>query len=1258
MSGADSDQWLPAQPGGIKDLLAWEMGDGTAYFASAGSDGTVKVFDGASGELVGRPLVGHVHAVFTLGYWREGEGVRLVSSGTDGFVCVWDPHASALIGRFDTDHLTSVRSLACWSGPEGVRVATGGYDATVRIWDPLTGTRIGEPFEGHTGPVAELICWEGADGEWLVASAGDDGMVRVWNPRDGSLVCGPLDSGSGVEDLSTWSGPEGSRYLAAGSSQTGIVHIWDLSTAGSASVRIDVGRGLWAMTSWADGVRLLATGDSGGYITLWDAATGRETGVRLRGSPMAVNALAHWRTPQGGIRIASGLADGRIRGWDIGSDTAVYEITTGHTASVWSVVSWQTGAGQPRLASAGADGVIRVWDPDSGRLLCDSTEYRGPGVWALATWSELDGRTRLCSGTLDGRVRFWDAETCTPIGTEFVAHVASVSAFAIWRTPDGTLRLASGGDEAVVRVWDLATGDSVGEAIQHPGGVMVLTCWQSANGATTMVSIADRTVRIWDPDTGLLIREEVINQARGLDSLCSWQDEAGTHIALGGYDGMIRVWNLDTTPITETVLSGHIGTIRALTAWVRPDGRARLASAGADGIRVWDPASARAIGAALTNHRAGLRTMTSWETVDGVVRLASAGDDGTVKMWDPERGIELRTVEVGAVGIWGLSDSPAQQDLLDRTVLVNAIADQVSPPIGSAENDMAGPAIVTIEGPWGCGKSTLMELVRQKISAGSDHPAHEGVRPRRLTVRGAMKLLKRPAPPGPGPAAAPRRGVVTAWFNPWAHQSGEQIWAGLTEAIVEAVEPALYPSEAERERYWFAHNIVRLDRYALYRTLRRRIVSPLWGVALVTVALPLALAIGQLGRSFRLLDSAVAAVLAVTPAVVLLLAGAVHSAYRYFRGWAVGYLPYDVFSGPVSMSGLSVPTAVEPGEAGPIDPLRQAARGSLYLHQHDVSEMMADVNAAGYSLIVFIDDLDRCRAATISEVFEAVNLFLTGLTSGGYHARFVIGVDPAVVAAHLDSAYETVGSHRIGPQGDDPSIGWAFLRKLVQLPVTVPRISSQAISSFVDRATGEVGAILAVPFSSVEATPVGVPGPPASESPQPVVAQSASAPARSVSPARALLTGRTIVQTVPWRLMEKHPRVRGLLVERLAAQPDRSIREAKRLINIWQLYERVLSAGDPIDDPVARIDRARHLVVLAEIIARWPALQPFLNRHDAEQHGLRILAEAVDDDEAWQLGVARLGIDPERHRKALANLRGLLEAYDGKAVADLAHRLM
>ncbi|MGH4007578.1 MAG: P-loop NTPase fold protein [Pseudonocardiaceae bacterium] len=63
-----------------------------------------------------------------------------------------------------------------------------------------------------------------------------------------------------------------------------------------------------------------------------------------------------------------------------------------------------------------------------------------------------------------------------------------------------------------------------------------------------------------------------------------------------------------------------------------------------------------------------------------------------------------------------------------------------------------------------------------------------------------------------------------------------------------------------------------------------------------------------------------------------------------------------------------------------------------------------DLRKEGYDLVVFIDDLDRCSARVTSEVFEAIILFLSGAT--GLSAKFAIGLDPAVVAAHLDTVYK------------------------------------------------------------------------------------------------------------------------------------------------------------------------------------------------------------------------------------------------------------
>jgi len=92
-------------------------------------------------------------------------------------------------------------------------------------------------------------------------------------------------------------------------------------------------------------------------------------------------------------------------------------------------------------------------------------------------------------------------------------------------------------------------------------------------------------------------------------------------------------------------------------------------------------------------------------------------------------------------------------------------------------------------------------------------------------------------------------------------------------------------------------------------------------------------------------------------------------------------------------------------------------------------------------------------------------------------------------------------------------------------------------------------------------------------------------------------------------------------------------------------------------DERALVEQARHLVVLAEIIARWPAAQRALHSRVDGDHGLHVLAGATGDDWAWALAVRRLGLNAAEHRGCTDGVRDLLERYDGKSVAALAARL-
>lgn len=101
-------------------------------------------------------------------------------------------------------------------------------------------------------------------------------------------------------------------------------------------------------------------------------------------------------------------------------------------------------------------------------------------------------------------------------------------------------------------------------------------------------------------------------------------------------------------------------------------------------------------------------------------------------------------------------------------------------------------------------------------------------------------------------------------------------------------------------------------------------------------------------------------------------------------------------------------------------------------------------------------------------------------------------------------------------------------------------------------------------------------------------------------------------------------------------------------------YARAVAAMLPSAPPEEMIKRSRDLLILAEIVTRWPALQRDLHRATGGRRGLQLLAASVHDDGRWQAARATLALtDPSTDRPLVA-LRALLRAYDGPAVADRA----
>jgi WD40 repeat protein len=147
--------WDPAQrilavtlphPGEVR-CAAFRPSTGSAgdVFATAGEDGTARLWDCTTGQPIGGPL-SHRGRVECLAFRPDG---NVVATGSlDGTVRLWCAVTSLPIGP-PLAHGGTVQTLVF--SPDGRRLASGGSDATVRCWT------VPNPVEGDVERVTSWV---------------------------------------------------------------------------------------------------------------------------------------------------------------------------------------------------------------------------------------------------------------------------------------------------------------------------------------------------------------------------------------------------------------------------------------------------------------------------------------------------------------------------------------------------------------------------------------------------------------------------------------------------------------------------------------------------------------------------------------------------------------------------------------------------------------------------------------------------------------------------------------------------------------------------------------------------------------------------------------------------------------------------------------------------------------------------------------------------------------------------------------------
>ena len=381
-----------------------------------------------------------------------------------------------------------------------------------------------------------------------------------------------------------------------------------------------------------------------------------------------------------------------------------------------------------------------------------------------------------------------------------------------------------------------------------------------------------------------------------------------------------------------------------------------------------------------------------------------------------------------ATDIWTVKDR------LGFRAYAQAIAAFIQHPEASA------PLTISIQAPWGGGKTTLMRMVQKELDPEALDLLEEGKSDRgALRVVDALKEVQRKIR-RPTKEESPKvhltgetrtgRKRMTIWFNAWKYENTNQIWAGLCEAIVQQVADRLQP--LPRELFWLQLNLRRIDGDTIRQKISERIFTYWWRKArgwligsVCTWATFIGIKSTAAATQLRLdkhLEQALAIGATGSPLVVLALL-----AYQALKANS------DVKKEPAAFSFGELIQA----------PNYSAEVGFLHRAETDLRKVLLSVPAEYQPIVIFIDDLDRCSPAKVAQVVEAINLFLAGDLP---ESIFILGMDTEMAAAALEAAHKDMISC-LPPDAKTP-LGWRFMDKFVQLPFLIPPSEEVYLSSY------------------------------------------------------------------------------------------------------------------------------------------------------------------------------------------------------------------
>ncbi|MEV2221580.1 P-loop NTPase fold protein [Nocardia vinacea] len=230
-------------------------------------------------------------------------------------------------------------------------------------------------------------------------------------------------------------------------------------------------------------------------------------------------------------------------------------------------------------------------------------------------------------------------------------------------------------------------------------------------------------------------------------------------------------------------------------------------------------------------------------------------------------------------------------------------------------------------------------------------------------------------------------------FSPWQYEDYDDVKIALITAILDTVDTRIEADDDARQE-----QVTRLRRCG--RSLRR------WG--------------RRLGRG---------GLAAVPAAVPMLLQGIDPGMDPEIAKLAAASATSAATAGARR---LQEPEEPDLSDEGRIEPITDVGE-----FRDEFEDLVRDLPGVE-SIVVFIDDLDRCLPETVVDTFEAIRLFVN--TS---KTAYVIAANQQVVEAAIDSRYPELVREGVG-------LGANYLEKMLQLKVTIPQLSAPEADTYMN----------------------------------------------------------------------------------------------------------------------------------------------------------------------------------------------------------------